>query len=194
MSPGAFVAWLRRSPFGPVAVVWSIGRGRPGVDRIVLSAPGAPAAAYVRGAWPGAEESSCGEVAALVTGLEALLAGDDVRIPLESVRLDGCSPFQRRVLRAEYEIPRGRVSSYRLLAGRLGLPGGARAVGRALATNPFPLVIPCHRVVRSDGGLGGYQGGAPMKRALLEMEGVPFRESGHVADGAFVCGAPGADR
>jgi len=54
-------------------------------------------------------------------------------------------------------------------------------VGRALATNPFPLVIPCHRAVRSDGSLGGYQGGIGMKRKLLEMEGVQFKPSGKVA-------------
>jgi methylated-DNA-[protein]-cysteine S-methyltransferase len=51
----------------------------------------------------------------------------------------------------------------------------------ALATNPFPIIIPCHRVIRSDGVLGGYQGGINMKRALLEMEGVAFRDSVHVA-------------
>jgi methylated-DNA-[protein]-cysteine S-methyltransferase len=66
------------------------------------------------------------------------------------------------------------------MAEHLGVPGGARAVGRALARNPFPVVIPCHRAVRTDGDLGGYQGGVPMKRALLEMEGVAFTEAGRV--------------
>jgi methylated-DNA-[protein]-cysteine S-methyltransferase len=68
------------------------------------------------------------------------------------------------------------VSTYGRIAAHLGIPGGARAVGNALATNPFPIVIPCHRAIRSDGTLGGYQGGLAMKRALLEQEGVTIDE------------------
>ena len=64
--------------------------------------------------------------------------------------------------------------TYGGLAAAVGVPGGARAVGNVMAGNPFPLVIPCHRVIRSDGSLGGFGGGLPMKRALLEMEGVAF--------------------
>ncbi len=82
---------------------------------------------------------------------------------------------------AEHGIPRGWVSTYGRIAARLGVPGGARAVGNALAKNLFPIVIPCHRAVRSGGKLGGYQGGLEMKRALLKMEGVGFTPSGKVA-------------
>ena len=83
-------------------------------------------------------------------------------------------------------IPRGRVTTYQLLAKHLGSPRAARAVGTALATNPFPIVIPCHRAIRSDGTLGGYQGGLKMKRSLLEMEGVRFCDAGRVeTDGYF---------
>ncbi|MFH1910729.1 MAG: MGMT family protein, partial [Pseudomonadota bacterium] len=78
------------------------------------------------------------------------------------------------------EIPRGRVMTYGGLAAKLGLPGGARAVGNALAGNPFPLVIPCHRVVRSGGDLGGFGGGTDMKKALLMLEGVVFDRQGRV--------------
>jgi methylated-DNA-[protein]-cysteine S-methyltransferase len=65
-----------------------------------------------------------------------------------------------------------------MLAERIEAPGAARAVGHALALNPFPLIIPCHRAVRSDGGLGGFQGGLAMKRKLLELEGIAFSPSG----------------
>ncbi len=81
---------------------------------------------------------------------------------------------------AEYGIPRGSVSTYGRMAAHLGIPGGARAVGNALATNPFPIVIPCHRAIRSDGTLGGYQGGLAMKRILLEQEGVVIDDRGRV--------------
>ena len=70
---------------------------------------------------------------------------------------------------------------YGRIARKLGVPGGGRAVGSALAANPFPLLIPCHRAVRSTGELGGYQGGLEMKKALLEMEGVVFRSPTRVS-------------
>lgn len=90
--------------------------------------------------------------------------------PLSMLRLGLCSVFQQKVLRAVYAIPRGRVSTYQLIARQIGKPKAARAVARALATNPFPLIIPCHRVIRSDGSLGGYQGGLKIKQALLCKE------------------------
>ena len=86
--------------------------------------------------------------------------------------LDRCSQFQRGVIIAEYWVPRDYVTTYGRLARQVGASRASRAAGRALATNPFPIVIPCHRAVRSDGSLGGYQGGVEMKARLLEMEGV----------------------
>jgi methylated-DNA-[protein]-cysteine S-methyltransferase len=79
--------------------------------------------------------------------------------------------FRREVLRATAEIPYGRTSSYRDVATRAGSPGAVRAAGTALATNPLPIVVPCHRVLRTGGALGAYRGGAAAKAALLELEG-----------------------
>jgi len=79
--------------------------------------------------------------------------------------------FQRRVWRELVKIPYGQTWSYAELARRVGRPGAARAVGRANATNPVSVVIPCHRVVGSDGSLTGYGGGMERKRALLAHEG-----------------------
>ena len=84
------------------------------------------------------------------------------------------------MLQAEHGIPRGTVSTYQRIARHLGNAHGARAVGTALAHNPFPIIIPCHRAIRSDRTLGGYQGGLRMKRALLEMEGIPFNDRGRI--------------
>jgi methylated-DNA-[protein]-cysteine S-methyltransferase len=108
--------------------------------------------------------------------------GQPVRFSLDRVAMETCGAFQQKVLRAEHAIPRGRVSTYGAIAAHIGHPGAARAVGRALATNPFPVVVPCHRAIRADGGLGGYQGGIAMKRALLEMEGVKISAKGRVID------------
>ena len=79
--------------------------------------------------------------------------------------------FRREVLRATAEIPYGHTASYRDVATRAGSPGAVRAAGSALATNPLPIVVPCHRVLRTGGGLGGYAGGLEAKAALLGLEG-----------------------
>ena len=91
-----------------------------------------------------------------------------VDLPLD---LSSGSPFQRRVWRAILRIPYGRVRSYRWVAERVGGRRYARAVGLALGANPVPIVVPCHRVVASQGGLGGFAGGLRRKRRLLALEG-----------------------
>jgi methylated-DNA-[protein]-cysteine S-methyltransferase len=80
------------------------------------------------------------------------------------------SPFQHRVWKALREIPVGTTISYVELARRVGQPSASRAVGRANATNPIAIVVPCHRVVRADGALGGYASGVERKRWLLDHE------------------------
>ncbi len=91
----------------------------------------------------------------------------DVPVDLSAMR-----PFQRTVLTAIAKIPYGQTRSYGWVARAIGKPGASRAVGQALHTNPIPIIIPCHRVVASDGSLGGYGGGLPMKKKLLRLEGV----------------------
>jgi len=81
-------------------------------------------------------------------------------------------PFGRRVLHATAEIPYGGVLSYAEVAAEAGSPRGSRAAGNALGSNPIPIIIPCHRVLRSGGALGGYGGGLDRKRFLLELEGA----------------------
>lgn len=163
--------------FGMVRLIWLHSRPGPRVQRILL--PGDPRAdAAMIGAVPSVDEPR--EIRTLVAGIQSLLRGNDIRFEIDLLDLDRCPPFQRRVLLAEYGIPRGYVSTYGRIARHLENPSASRAVGSALARNPFPLVIPCHRALRSDGSLGGFQGGLDMKRRLLEMEGIRFREDGRV--------------
>jgi len=75
--------------------------------------------------------------------------------------------------------------NYNLIAQHLGKTNGARAVGNALAANPFPLIVPCHRAIRSDGNLGGFQGGLNMKAALLEKEGILLDGRGRVVGAKY---------
>ena len=176
---------FRKTPFGPVAVLWSVYRGQPKILRVLLSKSGGSAKQLVKTSFPDFICSSCAEVDVVADQIVAFLTGDDIRFSLDIARLDLCSKFQQKVLRAEHGIPRGRLSTYQRIARYLGNDNGARAVGTALANNPFPIIIPCHRAIRSDGTLGGYQGGLEMKRALLEMEGVLFNAFGRVITGEF---------
>jgi methylated-DNA-[protein]-cysteine S-methyltransferase len=80
--------------------------------------------------------------------------------------------FGRRVLDHTARIPYGQALSYREIAARAGNPKAVRAAGSALGANPIPIVVPCHRVLRTGGALGGYGGGIDRKRALLELEGA----------------------
>lgn len=90
------------------------------------------------------------------------------------VDLDATTDFTRRVLEATAGIPYGETRTYGEIARAIGMPGATQAVGNALGANPVPIVIPCHRVVRSDGSMGWFTGGPHIKRALLDLEGVHF--------------------
>ncbi len=95
------------------------------------------------------------------------------RQPVAPDELARLTPFQRAVLAKAQRIPRGEVRSYAWIAREVGQPGAVRAVGTALARNPLPLVIPCHRVIRADGELGNYSGGGDLKKdRILRYEGV----------------------
>ena len=87
------------------------------------------------------------------------------------------SPYQKRVWSELLKVPYGKTVSYGELAKRIANPKGARSVGMAVHFNPIGIIIPCHRAIRKDRKLGGYQGGFNMKRMLLEMEGIGFDDS-----------------
>ena len=90
--------------------------------------------------------------------------------------LRGLTGFEEAVLRKTREIPRGEIRPYGWVAREIGHPAAVRAVGTALANNPIPYLIPCHRVVRTDGHIGNYGGGGPeAKRAILTLEGVRLK-------------------
>ena len=85
---------------------------------------------------------------------------------------DGGTPFQRKVWKQLIAIPYGRTASYSDIAAAVGNPKAARAVGSANGNNGIPILIPCHRVIKADGGIGGYASGTPIKKALLKLEGT----------------------
>jgi methylated-DNA-[protein]-cysteine S-methyltransferase len=171
---------LLPSAFGTVGLVWQETDQGSQVQRLFLPREQIAMEELVRAEFTHARRRSCPVIAELGARLQGFLAGEAVVFALDVVALDRCSAFQQRVLRAEHQIPRRWVSTYQRIAQHLGLPGGARAVGGALARNPFPIIIPCHRAISAHGELGGFQGGLPMKRALLGLEGIEFSPAGKV--------------
>jgi methylated-DNA-[protein]-cysteine S-methyltransferase len=101
-------------------------------------------------------------------------ADDLADVPVD---LDALPPFRRKVLEVVRTIPAGETLSYGDVAAAVGAPGAARAVGQALGQNPFPIVIPCHRVLAAGGRIGGFtaQGGTTVKAKMLAVEGVTAR-------------------
>jgi len=156
------------APFGPVFVAY--GTAGP----VLVSQAASPAAfereaERVLGSAPVVDADPPAELRADL--LRAIRDRAPYRGPVDLTRVP---PFERTVLQALRRIPAGQVRTYGEIARSLGKPTAARAVGTACARNPLPLLIPCHRVVRSDGGLGGYSmhGGVGLKRQLLEEEGA----------------------
>jgi len=86
------------------------------------------------------------------------------------------SSFERRVYGAVSRIPCGEARSYKWVAAKIGSPGASRAVGNALNKNPYAVTIPCHRVIKSDGSIGGYSKGVYLKRRLLKREGIDCKK------------------
>ncbi|MFQ5597633.1 MAG: methylated-DNA--[protein]-cysteine S-methyltransferase [Nitrospiria bacterium] len=103
--------------------------------------------------------------------LRRYFSGEPVSFHVPIAFLEG-SAFQQAVWRALMDIPYGEVRSYQSIADQLDKRGGARAVGRACGKNPLPIVVPCHRVIRKDGAIGGYTGGVDIKNRLLAIEGI----------------------
>ncbi|MFH1151349.1 MAG: methylated-DNA--[protein]-cysteine S-methyltransferase [Actinomycetota bacterium] len=115
---------------------------------------------------PGVDERA-GDLARFLE--EYLAGGETGSVP--AVDLGAAGPFTRSVLEEVRRIPRGSTASYGRVALAVGRPGAARAVGGAVSRNPVPLLVPCHRVVRSDGSGGGWSGAEGWKEWLLDMEG-----------------------
>lgn len=170
------------SRFGAVGLVWAVRRDDADsvLSRVQLPLAGVAMNTIIAAWYPGAVERPHAAFTPIGSQIGRFLAGEGVEFSFNGLDLASCGIFQRRVLRLAFQIPRGRVSSYGRMAERLGQARAARAVGGALAGNPFPIVIPCHRIVRADGSLGGFGGGREMKRALLEMEGVAFDDRDRV--------------
>lgn len=146
------------TPLGPLLVSW-------GSDGVTGIAPPDLLVARLGGRTPAPAERLPDE---LGDALDRRLRGERADV---AVDLRGLTPFARDVLAKAAEIPFGEVRPYGWIAREIGRPAAVRAVGSALGRNPVPVIVPCHRVVRTDGDVGHYAFGRPMKLRLLELEG-----------------------
>jgi len=160
------------SPVGIITILWREDEKGVSIERIMLPPEGQDAVTAVMHHYPGAVDGSTPVIETLSSHIERFFSGRDPVRPITDLAGDRLSHIQKKVLNETARIPRGKVMSYGTLALRIGHPGAARAVGTALARNPFPLLVPCHRVVRASGRIGRFGGGFDMKRFLLEREGV----------------------
>jgi methylated-DNA-[protein]-cysteine S-methyltransferase len=168
------------SKFGKFTLIWREEGGIPKIQRIFLSNSSKTSEDKARVIFQELVSGIHPVIAEIARKIQSFLAGEVVSFNPEFLNLEQCPPFQRLVLLAESGVPRGWVTTYGRIARHLGLVNGARAVGNALAHNPFPLIIPCHRAIRSDNHIGGFQGGREMKLALLRLEGVKVDAGGQV--------------
>jgi methylated-DNA-[protein]-cysteine S-methyltransferase len=168
------------SPFGFIRILWRpSGRGSL-VNRIMLPSSQDGTSGSFSERFPELLETDASRLGSLPDTVSRVLDGAGIKPSLDPIDMGVCSAFQRRVLLLERRVPCGQVRTYGWLSRSLNVPNAVRAVGRALSTNPFPLVIPCHRIVLSSGWPGGYQGGSEMKKTLLRLEGVIFKSDGRV--------------
>ncbi|MFX0080905.1 MAG: methylated-DNA--[protein]-cysteine S-methyltransferase [Candidatus Hodarchaeota archaeon] len=168
------------SPFDTFTIVWKETDSDLRIQRIFLSDPEHKSETIAFQFFKQINLGSSSLIRSLGEKIQRFFNGQKVEFNLGLIDFNRCYEVQKQVLLAEYEIPRGWVSTYKRIAGKIGIPKGARVVGNALARNPFPIIIPCHRAIRSNGELGGFQGGMKMKRVLLEMEGIEFSDKGKV--------------
>lgn len=166
-----------------IGVVWEYRNKKTKIRKIYLPASKSKLLSQIRGDFPAIKKLEC----KIKNGADRLIAelykGKKRKVIMSMMDMEKLKPFQRQVLKQACRIPRGKVSTYSGLAEKVGKPGAARAVGTVMANNPFPIVIPCHRVIRADGTLGGFGGGLEMKKKMLKSEGVKIDSRERVGAG-----------
>jgi len=175
MIPSIF---LFHTALDPVAIVWFSRNKIVKIKEIVISNPKFSAEQRVAVKYPDAKLSTCKKVIQISEIIKNYCKGENEEFDLEMFDFSQISKFRKDVYLTLFKTKRGETLSYGELALRSGYPGAARAVGTSMKSNPFPFVIPCHRVIKSDGSLGGFFGAEEMKRLLIQLESgkiTPYR-------------------
>lgn len=164
-----------------IGIVWHFANDRPQIENIFLPCPHNQLVAKIKREYSEINITERKTPGGIAQKIAEVYSGVKINFDHSLLNLAKLTKFSARVLKQSCRIPQGKVDTYSGIAAKIGSTGAARAVGTALANNPFPLVIPCHRVVRADGSPGGFGGGIKMKKELLKKEGVVFDDKGRVA-------------
>ena len=182
---------ITESPIGEITIIW---KDEPKfiIEEIFISTPSEKSSAKSFEKYEQNEilkEKKCRELDDFLVELDNYFNERDYKFSLKYLNLDKLTPFQRKVLIEEFNTEKGTVNSYKHLAKKIDSPKSYRAVGNALSKNPYPIVIPCHRTVKSDRTLGGYAGmkeGIETKKTLLEIEGLIIQGKKVISDSTIV--------
>ena len=163
-----------------IGLVWSESEGKPKIHKIYLPDPDRNIVDRLMTDYPDLIKKQRLIPNGIDEKIAGLYEGKALKFDLSCLNWSGLSDFSVEVLKQAFKIPRGKVLTYAGLAAKAGSPGAARAAGSVMANNPFPIVIPCHRIIRAGGSIGQFGGGVRMKKELLEKEGVACSQDGKV--------------
>lgn len=156
---------IKKSIIGSIVVVFNCNKDL--VEEIILSTPNDTSQDIAKRKYGALEETPKNNV---IEELENYLSARPFKFSLDYLDLDQCSDFQKSVLIAEFNSKYGTTNTYGDLAKKINNEKASRAVGNALANNPFPIIIPCHRTIRKDKKIGNFGGGTESKRILINLE------------------------
>ncbi len=173
---------INPSPIGEITIIW---RKKPKfqIEEIILSRPDKRQEDKL----PINKKSK--QLNNVLKELDNYFHEKDARFSLEYLNLEKFTPFQRKVLETEFKTKKGTINTYKDLAKAAGSPKAYRSVGTALSKNPYPIIIPCHRTVKSDrtiGGFGGVAEGLESKKILLELDGLMIQGKKVVGDSPII--------
>lgn len=182
---------IPESPIGEITIIWK-DEPRFIIEEIFISTPSEKSSSKAFDKYEQneiLEDAKSKELDKFLEELDNYLNEKDYTFSLKYLNLEKLSPFQRKVLIEEFNTKKGTVNSYKHLAKRIDNPKSYRAVGNALSKNPYPIVIPCHRTVKSDrtiGGYAGYKEGIETKKTLLEIEGLIIQGKKVISDSPII--------
>ena len=183
---------ISSSPIGEIAIIW---RKKPKfqIEEIVISNPDQTASEIVKDKYEREEElhlnKKSKQLNQVLNEINKYFQEKDYKFSLSYLNMDKLKPFQRKVLEVEFKTKKGTVNTYKDIAKEVGSPKAYRAVGTALAKNPFPIIIPCHRTVKADRTIGGFCGfaeGLESKKILLELDGLMIQDKKIIGDSPII--------
>ena len=187
-----FKCIIDSSPIGEITIIW---RKKPQfqIEEIILSNPEKTSSQITKEKYEMEESLTLNKKSKQLNNvlreIDNYFKERNYKFSLDYLNLDKLKPFQRAVLEAEFNTKKGTVNTYKDIAKAVGSPKAYRAVGTALAKNPYPIIIPCHRTVKADrtiGGFSGFAGGLESKKILLELDGLIIQEKKVVGDSPII--------